>query len=256
MKKSTRILLAIVLCVVLVAISLPGKLSFNNYKYDDASRYNAGGGEISQQVEKIDVNWVSGKVNIALHDGDEIILSETASSKLKTAEEVHWLVDGDTLYVKFQRAGRLFSSMQDKELTLLVPEDMKLDKIVVSSVSAEVEAELPEADAVQIDSVSGEAEVTLRKTETVRANTVSGDMTLRFATEPDSIDADSVSGDVTVQLPENAGFTAKLDSVSGKVGGELMDGSGDGKTCIRGNGECSISMDSVSGDLRLDAFTR
>lgn len=256
MKKSTRILLVIVLCLVLIAISLPGKLSFNSYQYDDASRYTAGDGKIRQKVKNIDISWVAGDVNIALHGGDEIILRETASRKLKTAEQMHWLLDGDTLYVKYVRSGKLFSSNLDKELTLLLPDGLKLDDVKVTCVSAQLEADLPETDSVRIESVSGPADVMLEKTENVRINTVSGDVVLRTAAAPDSVKMDAVSADLTIQLPGNAGFTADVDSVSGNISGDLLEGMGDVKEYTRGNGECSITMNSVSGDLHLDAYTR
>jgi len=257
MKKSTRILLAIVLCLVLIAISVPKFFSFSSYQYDHAARYTAGGCEIDQQVENIDVSWIDGKVKVERHGGDEIILSETANRKMRTAEQVHWLLDGDTLYVKYMRAGKNSTFWLDKELTLLLPENMKLEDVRISGVSAELEAELPAAETVTVDSVSGTVDVTMQKTEKARVDTVSGDVTICFANVPASIDADAVSGDLTVQLPEDAGFTAKLDSVSGRISGELLEGVTDvKKEFVRGNGACSISMDSVSGALQMDAYTR
>lgn len=256
MKKPVRILLIIVLCLVLIAISVPGGFSFNDYNYDNASRYTAGGCEIDRRVKNIDVSWISGKVNMEQHSGDEIILSETASRKLKEAEELHWLLDGDTLYVKYARSGNHYSSRLDKELTLLLPEDLLLDDVAITAVSAQISADLPAAGDVSLQSVSGTADVTFRQTENVRINTVSGDLLLCFATAPESIDADAVSAGMTVLLPESTGFTAELNSVSGRIGGELLEGAADVKAYTRGNGECSIRMDSVSGEMRLDVNTR
>lgn len=256
MKKSTRILLAVILCLVLVAISVPGIFSFNTYNYDKANRYTAGGCEIESRVEAIDISWIAGKVNIACHDGDEIILSETASRKLKTAEKVHWMLDGDTLYVKYVRAGKGYSNRLDKELTLLLPEKLQLDQMQISVVSANVEAELPEAEVVNMNSVSGEVEMSLQQTKNVQVDTVSGDVQLFCAAAPENIRADGVSADMTVQLPENAGFAAELDSVSGRISGQLLEGSTGEKSYTCGSGECHIRMNSVSGDLKLDAYHR
>lgn len=133
---------------------------------------------------------------------------------------------------------------------------MQLDDVLISVVSAEVEAELPAAESVRVNSVSGAADVMLLRADAVKVDTVSGDVVLRCAAVPGSIDADAVSGDVTVLLPENAGFTAEVDSVSGRIGGQLLDGAGDGKTYTRGNGACRIRLDSVSGALRLDAYVQ
>lgn len=256
MKKLFRILIVIALCLVLVAIYLPGAFSFIGYHYDDAGRYSVGDCTIDKKVKNIDIDWIAGQVNIALHDGDEVILTETASRKMKDAEKVHWLLDDNTLYVKFGRSGRINFSNLNKELTLLLPESMNLDEVQVSSVSATVNAELAEADCVDIHSVSGKAKVTLQQAETVKTDTVSGDMLLCFANEPDSIKANSVSGNVTVQLPRNTGFTADMDSVSGRISGDMLGNTDDSKNYTRGNGDCDIRMNSVSGDLTLDEYDR
>ncbi|MBR3905232.1 MAG: DUF4097 family beta strand repeat protein [Clostridia bacterium] len=256
MKKLFRILIVIALCLVLVAIYLPGAFSFIGYHYDDAGRYSSGDCTIDKKVKNIDIDWIAGQVNIALHDSDDIILTETANRKMKDAEKVHWLLDDNTLYVKYGRSGRINFSNLNKELTLLLPESMNLDEVQVSSVSAHVNAELAESDCVDIHSVSGTAKVTLHRAETVKTDTVSGDMLLCFAKEPDSIKANSVSGSVTVQLPKGTGFTADMDSVSGRISGDMLGNTDDSKNYTRGNGDCDIQMNSVSGDLTLDEYNR
>lgn len=252
MKKFFRILLIVVLFLALVAVFMPDTFSFIGYRYDHASRYTAGECSIDQRVNRLDVNWISGQVNIEQHSGDEIILSETASRSMKQNEKLHWLVENGTLYVKYVRSGKINLSRLDKDLTILLPEHLQLSDVLISCVSANVQAELPEAESVTINSVSGEAEAALQKTENVQIDTVSGNMLLRFAQAPKSIDAHAVSADVTLHLPENAGFAADMDSVSGQIGGRLADGN-TGKSLTHGNGACSIRMDSVSGDLKLEA---
>ena len=106
------------------------------------------------------------------------------------------------------------------------------------------------------NSVSGEVEMSLQQTKNVQVDTVSGDVQLFCAAAPENIRADGVSADMTVQLPENAGFAAELDSVSGRISGQLLEGSTGGKSYTRGSGECHIRMNSVSGDLKLDAYHR
>lgn len=255
MKKFVRILLVIILCLVLVAIYFPDWFSFG-YRYENAGRYTTGNCTMNEKVDTIDINWIAGEVNIVLHDGNEIKLTESAGRSLKKDEQVHWLLDDNTLYVKYMRSGRISASNMNKELTLYLPDDMSLDDVRISCVSASVEAELPEAEDVRLENVSGKTDLLLTETETLHAETVSGDMTLRFTSAPDSINAKGVSANVTVQLPENTGFTADMDSVSGRITGELLDGATETKNHTRGNGSCSIQMDTVSGNLRLDAYDR
>ena len=71
---------------------------------------------------------------------------------------------------------------------------------------------------------------------------------LTFA--PNSIDLDSVSGQLVVVLPENTGFTAELDSLSGKMYSDFSTTYQDDTMCYL-DGACKITMDSVSGNLRI-----
>lgn len=256
MKKSTRILLIIVLSLALIVISVPKWFSFNSYNYDNAGRYTAGGSVIAQKVERIAVDWIAGEVTIEQHSGDEIILSETASRKLKQQEQVHWLVDGDTLYVKYVRAGRNYSTRLDKELTLVLPDSLNLEEIVISGVSADIQADLSDAERVCVQNVSGDTHMILGRTGALRVENVSGNVTLSCQNVPGSIDVNTVSGHATVLLPETAEFTATLDSVSGRIGGQLLEGVADAESFTRGNGGCDIHMNSVSGSLQLDACER
>lgn len=256
MRKFIRILVVIVLCLVLIGIWAPDWLRFGGYHYKHASRYTAGGAALHQKVENLDISWISGKVKIERHKGDEIILSETCDERLKEAEEVHWLVEDDTLYVKFVRSGKRYSSKLNKNVTLKLPEKMNLEHVLISTVSAGVEADLPKAERMEMNGVSGGVDVTLEKADTVKLSTVSGDALLSFAAAPRRIDANGVSASLTVELPENTGFTADLDSVSGHISGQLLDGLNSTKAYTRGDGDCTIHMDTVSGNLRLDAYDR
>lgn len=124
-----------------------------------------------------------------------------------------------------------------------------MEDALISVVSAELEADLPATEKVNIDSVSGDTDVTFRRMDKVSINTVSGDVILRCATAPRNIEGDAVSGNVTIQLLKDADFIAKVDSISGRIGGRLLDGAGDGRTYTCGNRECRICLDSGSNDL-------
>ena len=100
-----------------------------------------------------------------------------------------------------------------------------------------------------VDNVSGELDFSgfCRSAE---VSTVSGDCTLTLTSAPNSIDLDSVSGQLVVALPENTGFTANLDSLSGKLYSDFATTYQD-DTMRYLDGACKITMDSVSGNLRI-----
>lgn len=274
MKKSTRILLIVVLCLLLIGCTARKGL-IAGYTYENAHRYHAGGGAITQQVTVLDVSWIEGKVNIDYHNGDDIRISETASRSLKDDWQVHWLVDGNTLYVKYAASGFSTTANLEKQLTLLLPEGLQLkdanisvvsadmdvralqaDTIKLNTVSGKVFAGINTADKLTIDSVSGDLQVDAYRLRQVDLSTVSGDASLQLAHAPEKIKSDAVSGDVTVYLPEGTGFTAELDSVSGKVGGDMPMVSEGKNRYTAGNGECRIDVESVSGDVKVNELNR
>lgn len=270
MKKPALILLLMILCLLLCSCTSNG-ISIGGYTYDDHARYTAGGASISGKVEELDISWVEGKVSIAYHDGDEIVLSETAGRKLAQDEELRWWLDGSKLYVKYAASGFNGTEQLDKQLNVLLPVELKLDKATASVVSAgiqtgalaadtinlqtvsgSIDAAVKAAGKLNISAVSGEVSVQVDQLNELEATTVSGALLLRFANVPEKIQANGVSGSVSIRLPENAGFTAEVESVSGDVSGSLPMVSQGEDRYVGGDGQCRISVSTISGDVRLD----
>lgn len=269
-KKPILTVILVALCMILVGCAVRGT-PIGDYSYAESARYQSGSTSVSGRVKALDVSWVDGRVTIGYHDGDEIILSETASRELSEKNRLHWLLEGGTLYVKYAESGLRLSTGLNKELTVLLPEGLKLTEAKLSVVSAEVDAEELTADTILFDTVSGDAQldiayakkltagsvsgevtVTADRVDEAKADAVSGDLKLYFARTPEKITADSVSGDVTIRLPGNAGFTADIDTVSGRVSGSLpMEKQGKNRY-LCGNGECDIRVETVSGSVQLD----
>ncbi|MBE5794787.1 MAG: DUF4097 domain-containing protein [Clostridiales bacterium] len=288
MKKIALPLLLIALCLLLCSCTSLGSV------YPNAEKYTAGGTSISKRVEDIDINWGDGMVNVAYHEGDEIILKETADKKLSKDLELHWYLDGKELKVQYAASGIRTLPNLDKELTVLLPAGLELDDVKINVASAEVQADGIEADEINVNtasgrvalrqaghaekvavnSASGDVAVAIADADTLKINTVSGKVVadvyqadevkgtsasgavvMQFAHMPDQIDVDSVSGNVDFLLPANGGFTASVDSLSGSVRGNLdMKKLNDDKY-VYGNGDCRISVDTVSGNVRFDENT-
>jgi len=265
MKKTTLIVLLLILCGLLCCCSV------NAYTYPDGNRYTAGGAAVTGRVEKLDVSWIDGSVTIAYHDGSDVRLSESSARHLDKKDELRWWLNGGTLYVKYAESGFHLSTNLNKELTVLLPRDMQLDTLAINAVSANVRAEAAverftlntvsgnvvadasRMESVKADAVSGNVTLEAVCAEHVTVNTVSGDVTLRCARAPRTVTADAVSGNVTIALPEDAGCTADMHTVSGRIRGSLdLTRNGDRYTC--GDGYCRIDVETVSGDVCLDAL--
>jgi len=181
------------------------------------------------------------------------------------------------------------NNIPSKALVMTVPASMLgfLDELEIDSVSARIDVDGVYGDTVKLDSVSGEIEcakiacdeLKLSSTsgrlvcerctvqdlslnnvsgniraggafKSVIADTVSGEVRIVSTIVPEKIAGDSVSGDMTILLPEDAGFTAKLDSVSGELSCEFP-GTLSDKKIVCGNGSASYRFDSVSGSIRI-----
>lgn len=126
------------------------------------------------------------------------------------------------------------------------------EELKLSSTSGSVKAEACQAEKLDLGNVSGSLRAEGVYAQ-IDAESVSGEVRLSCSSAPDKITAESVSGSVTVQLPESAGFTAKLDSVSGGLSctfpGTLSD-----KMVVVGDGSANYRFNTVSGSIRIEQY--
>lgn len=245
MKKQTMIVVLLILCVALCSCG------FRAHSYADGG-YRVGEGHVSGKVERVEIEWVDGSVQLGYHGAQEITFSETTERSVDDDGRMRWKLEGTTLRIRYSASGFHSWSAPGKHLTVMLPRDLTLDALKINVVSGEVSAEGLMARECHVDTVSGGVQLGFASEMRLMAmNTVSGDVTLRFAQAPDAIDADAVSGDVTLLLPAGEGFTAEVDSVSGSVAGDLpMTREGKDRYAC-GSGACSIDVDTVSGDVRF-----
>ena len=128
--------------------------------------------------------------------------------------------------------------------------DVENEQLVLSSTSGAIVSESNTTQKLNMDNVSGSIRA-VGEYGKVDVETVSGSINLAFATMPDDLKAESVSGSVTVALPEDANFTVRLDTVSGKlncafpgkVGSDLI---------VVGDGEAEYRFSTVSGNVNIE----
>lgn len=247
MKKSTKILLTVILLVILGGCVR----GVGGYTYKNSGRYTAGNTTVNGKVKTIDISWNDGQVNIGLHDGDGVIVKETSGKNLEREERLHWYLKDGTLYIKYAESGFRSTKSLDKKLTVLLPEDLALTRLTVDAVSAKTTVTDVAAGKLEIDTVSGGAKLQLRRADSVEINSVSGAVSIQTDDVPDRITVDTVSGGVTLRLPGDAGFEAAVDSVSGDIDGEGY--TVKGKKYVAGDRKCTVQVDTVSGNIHLYA---
>lgn len=218
-----------------------------------------------------------------LTDAQKMRYTISASGQLR----INYCADLDTIFNWFDNANY---NMPSKALVMTIPASMlgSLDKLDVDVVSAKVIVDGVYGTKTDLSTVSGEInaknlvcrELDLESTSgrivtencvadevdanavsgsirlsgtfnDVDAENVSGDTTIICANVPNKIKADGVSGNVTLKLPENAGFTAKLDTVSGGLSCAFS-GTMSDKMVVVGDGSASYRFNTVSGSIRIE----
>ncbi len=225
-------------------------------------------------VHSIQVQWVSGPVELRAWEGDTIRVAEYASRPLDETTRMDLRESNGTLSIRWSRRNVVFGKpRRPKHLVIEIPQGVHLEKLKVDTVSGPVNLQEFSAGSLKVDSVSGpvglrQFQIGILKVDTVSGavrawgcaeeaslETVSGDLWFAGEALPNRVEVESVSGKLNVALPqESSGFTLKYNSVSGKfhsqfpLAGELNGRSG---KVVYGDGSAQLRMETVSGGMWL-----
>lgn len=267
-----------------------GTSGLSDFSYANSENYTAGAAELSEIVEYIEIDWLAGNVTVVPHSSDTVSFSEESLMTLADDTQLHYWLNGTTLRIKFCGSGRWALDGLEKNLTVRVPEYLKLKNLRVSSISAGICLNTIQAESAAINTTSGDiqlmdcavtelAEVNMvsgrleaefaqpldefqgRSTSGAlqisapsitrfKAGTVSGSVSLSAQSAPEWLDIDTTSGNIDLSLPKDASFTLDYDSTSGELSSDLPCRTDAGKY-IYGDGKGEYVMDTVSGDVRI-----
>ena len=279
---------AVLLSGCRISVHLP--IGLSSYYYDNVEKYIVGGAGITDTVERVEIQWLNGNVKVATHKENIVRFSEEANRTLTNDNSVHYWLDGTTLRIQFCGSGKRDLSGLKKDLTVLLPEELMLKELEINGVSAEIEVNSIRAEELSLNTVSGDLEVTgctitesadfdttsgavtadvlgvlrelcvstvsgkasvtAQRIDTVDMDSTSGALLLSAEETPDRIDMSTVSGAVMLILPEDTGMTLRFDTVGGRLSSELP-GETDGKDSVFGDGTCACSVDTTSGNLKI-----
>lgn len=128
--------------------------------------------------------------------------------------------------------------------------DVTTSDLEMATTSGEVSTENTKADSINVDNVSGGVQLS-GEFDRINVDTVSGETKLNCLSVPSKIEVDGVSGNIGISLPQNATFSASLDSVSGSIGSDFPGTFNDDRITV-GDGSLSIRCNTVSGNLRIE----
>lgn len=279
-----RIILFSLAILVLLGILIAG-LAFRHYSFNFRSfpgyiRGNSAenGGTVSQSgsveaslVHNIEIDWAAGSITVQPGDTDKIIFSETEvrEENLKMV----WKQSGDKLVIQFRKDnfnwnGFNFGSDLSKDLIVTVPRDWNCKELDLDAASAKVKVSELTIEKVDMDTASGICTFENCNVDEIDFDTASGNVyfsgtlntlncdsasascTVVLTNVPKRINMNGVSGDLDITLPENCGFSASVDSVSGRFTSDFPTTVSGGHYTY-GDGSCRIGISAVSGNLYI-----
>lgn len=279
MKKSAvaRIVIWSVVAVLLIGILLGSLIfvkkdnvsifnlgNYEVYEYDNESKYSVGNSEsVSADFNTINVDWISGSVNLIPYDGDTVKIEETSIENIEEKYELRWLVKANTLTIKPCASiggWNLSVEIPTKELYIYLPAKLAetLNKVVIEAASAEVNITGITSTGISTDTASGDTWIEKCNVTDLNIENVSGYVNCTELSA-EKIDAETVSGNVEIM-----GIVKELDveSVSGTVyycsssavldRADISTVSGEIKLQLPDNDGFNVRFDSVSGKIISD----
>lgn len=262
---------------------------FSKYVYDNGDKYVSGDRDITDNIQNVDIDYISGDVYLEVSESDSISIKEISKKDLDDDHKVHSYVEGTTLFIKYCASSKNINlNNLDKTLTVSIPKNVTLGnlKISVSSgnvvgvcssdsidlhtssgnidftvvgnctnltantSSGDVKLGLETADAVTISVASGSIDVASDYIKSLDTKASSGDGTYTLRTVPENTQIKTYSGNITVNLPEEIDVTAQFKVVSGDVSYEQAF-SKDGDTYVIGSGANNMNLNAISGNIDI-----
>lgn len=254
-----------------------------------------GGAADAAAIREVDINWVAGNVTIIPCDGSEIKFYETGAGEDPDNQMRHWIENGTLrIQYRASQFSFGFIETDSKQLTVEIPSSMdtSLIDLDIDATSASISVSKISVSKISVNTVSGGISLDTLNSSKLTAESVSGSITSKAVTAdivsgstvsgtcsftgsfgelshesvsgsvtitsdicPEEIDCSSVSGNITVCIPENNGFTAEYDTVSGDFRCDFaVTSAKSSATYNRGGAE--FDFETVSGDIIIERISK
>ena len=244
---------------ILSVIGILGGCSFatkTNYTYENGDKYTAGDREITENIENIDIDYLSGNVKVTGSDSDSVLIKETCNIELDDKRKVHTWVDGNTLYVRYcASANRLDLNNLKKQLVIELPQSVDLNDVKVEVSSADVNCSELVAQNVNVSASSGDIAVDM-EADVFKIHASSGNIFLTPHGNSENIELDTSSGniDVIMDSAEKMSASASSGCVTVDAGSvkefKARMSSGDGQFSFRDVPE-NMDIEASSGNVTI-----
>ena len=136
-----RIVIWLIILLFLIGVLIYGingdntlrfNLNLNVHSYSNSDRYTIGKDIITvKDISSIDINWISGNIEIVEYDGEYIEFYEEYHSNLSENNRLRYLVDNGKLIIQFKESKRIFGfsffNTLHKNLTMKIPTSLIIE---------------------------------------------------------------------------------------------------------------------------------
>lgn len=237
--------------------------------FDSAGYVCSTGNILAEGVNKLEIHWISGFVNVYESDGQHFSLQEDESNY-----PLCWKIDGDTLIVRPAMPGD-YHDFSEKSLYLNLPAGLELEEFRLYTTSGDAFIDLLRANNVHVnttsanvslydcqvgtlamETVSGEMNFDGEVSEKIELKSVSGDAYVYTKDTPDLVNMETVSGDITLSSESSRAMEIDFDTTSGDLYCDReLAWNAAGKAVIEGSGEpAQITIETTSGDANIWSY--
>lgn len=224
----------------------------------------------ADEIRNLSIEWAAGTITIRPSDVSAITLTETCG---EADDPMTWAQTGSTLKISsLQNYGFFHVGVPSKDLLIEVPWDWDCGTLEIDTAAADVIAENLTIYKVDFDGASGVFEFNGCSVDAIDIDTASGDIyfdgslntldcdaasadcEIILTNHPSRIEMDMASGDLDLTLPGECGFTANLESLTGRLNSDFQVSHTD-KGIVAGDGSCRIDMSAMSGNVYIHKST-
>ena len=200
---------------ILLMGCLTGCMNTLNYTYQNGEKYTAGDRNITENIEQIDINYLSGNVHFSSSTGSEIGIKETANKSLDEDRQVHSYVDGSTLYIRYcASANSLDLNNIEKSLEISVPQSVTYKNIKSEISSGSFSGNGIKSDALDVIASSGDVDVDCTSSE-IGIKVSSGTIVLKQHGKSNLVKLEESSGSISANVEDVTNL--ELEATSGNT---------------------------------------
>lgn len=189
----------------------------NAYRYENSEEYLSGNFNYSgNEVKKVFIDWIKGRVDIEQIDGDTLNVSESGTDLLEE-EKLHYLIKDEVLYIRFCKSGYTFEEDEKKKfLNVQIPNNIILN---ASTISGGIYSESISSSDLNTSTLSGNIVIDKVKAPSFNASASSGKIDIS-SIESQEVVLSSMSG--KIENDNVSSKTIKVSSSSGTINFDLV----------------------------------